>query len=80
MGDSGFTEFATHLANTYNYRMVKLLEDTEIPWYLREHYSESTNYYENDNIWKMVETLNWLSYSDKEKQALLDAELDDYFI
>lgn len=80
MGDSGFTEFATHLANIYNDRMVKLLEDTENPWYLREHYSESTNYYENDNIWKMVETLNWLSYSDKEKQALLDAELDDYFI
>ena len=80
MGDSGFTEFATHLANIYNDRMVKLLEDTENPWYLREHYSESTNYYENDNIWKMVETLNWLSYSDKEKQALLDSELDDYFI
>ena len=80
MGDSGFTEFATHLANIYNDRMVKLLEDTENPWYLREHYSESTKYYENDNIWKMVETLNWLSYSDKEKQALLDSELDDYFI
>tara|TARA_B100000674_G_C37201990_1_gene628758 strand:+ start:94 stop:276 length:183 start_codon:yes stop_codon:yes gene_type:complete len=54
------------------------LDNQETDIYLREHYAESPNYYGNQDEENMIETLIWLSHSDKEKKDILDKELDEY--
>ena len=79
MEDMAFREFADNLTKIYEERILKKLNNAKDPLYIREHYSESVNFYGNTNIWNMIETLNWLSYSDIEKKEILDNELDEYF-
>ena len=67
------------IKGTYESRIMRLLNDLYIPLYLREHYAESPNYYTNSTHEGMVETLNWLSYPDKDKKMYLDEELAEYF-
>ena len=71
--------FSESLAGTYQSRIMRLLNDLDTPMFLREHYAESPNYYTNSTLEGMVETLNWLSYSDKEKTIYLNEEIDEYF-
>ena len=68
-----------YLTGMYESRIMRLLNDMDIPLFLREHYSESPNYYTNSTPEGMVETLNWLSYSDKDKKIYLDGEMTEYF-
>ena len=72
-------DFADHMTTSYRKRMLEMLDDERLPLYLREHLSESSNYYTNINLYKMVDTLVWLTKSDVEKKALLDSELNEYF-
>ena len=44
-----------------------------------DFFNESPDYNENNSIIKMMETLAWLSYTDKIKKDLLDKELEEYF-
>ncbi len=44
-----------------------------------DFFNESPDYNENNSILSMMETLSWLSYSDKIKKELLDKELEEYF-
>ncbi len=44
-----------------------------------DFFNESPDYNENNSIIKMIETLSWLSYTDKIKKNLLDKELEEYF-
>ena len=74
-----FNDFADHVATSYRKRMLEMLDDERYPLYLREHFSESPNYYTNINLYKMVDTLVWLTKSDAEKTELLDTELNEYF-
>ena len=68
-----------YLTGIYESRIMRLLNDIDLPIFLREHYSESSNYYTNSTPEGMVETLNWLSYSDKDKKIYLDEEISEYF-
>lgn len=43
--------------------------------YMKDFYDESPDYHINN----MVNALIWFSYSDSEKNKILDEELDDYF-
>ena len=72
-------DFADHVTTSYRKRMLEMFDDERYPLYLREHLSESPNYYTNINLYKMVDTLVWLTKSDAEKTDLLDTELDEYF-
>ena len=71
--------FAEDLTATYQSRVMRLMNDHDNPMFLREHYAESPNYYTNSTLEGMVETLNWLSYPDKDKKMFLDEELAEYF-
>jgi hypothetical protein len=72
-------DFTDHVATTYRKRILEILDDDRLPLYLREHFSESPDYYANLNLYKMVDTLAWLTYSDNQKREILDRELDEYF-
>ena len=74
-----YDRFAGELTGTYQSRIMRLLNDLDNPMFLREHYSESPNYYTNFTLEGMVDTLNWLSYPDKDKKIYLDEELVEYF-
>ncbi len=71
--------FADHVTTSYRKRVLEMLDDERLPLYLREHLSESPNYYTNINLYKMVDTLVWLTKSDVVKRDILDTELDEYF-
>lgn len=43
--------------------------------YMKDFYEESPDYNTNN----MIDALIWLSYSDSEKNKILDNELEDYF-
>ena len=47
--------------------------------YMEDFYEESPDYYQNDSILSMMETLSWLSKSYDVKKELLDADLENYF-
>jgi len=76
MEDNQRLSLSKFLRTTYQERIMKLLNNQECDIYLREHYAESPNYYGNREEETMIQTLIWLSYSDQDKQRLLDQELD----
>ena len=43
--------------------------------YMKDFYEESPDYHINN----MFDSLIWISYSNTEKNKILDEELDDYF-
>ena len=57
----------------FNNRMEEISKNS--CYFMEEFYEESTNYHPNN----MFDTLIWLSYSDKEKENILDNELNEYF-
>ncbi len=67
------------LQNSYQKRIYQLLDSEDLPLFLREHYVESPNWYGNSSCKNMVQSLIWLSYTKKEKEELLNRELDQYF-
>ena len=63
-------------------RILRILQELEgeDSVYLREFYEESPHYVENNDFLSMINTLAWLSYSDKLKKKLLDKDLNNYFL
>ena len=67
------------LHEIYKERIMEILNDMDIPILEREFYSESSNWFQNNNFENMIETLVWLSRNNEEKKEILDEDLDDYF-
>ena len=68
-----------YLNDIYNKRIMDILNNQDIPILEREFYSESGNWYQNNDFENMIETLVWLSRTNEEKKEILNNELDDYF-
>jgi hypothetical protein len=68
-----------YLNDIYNKRIMEILNNQDIPILEREFYSESGNWYQNNDFENMIETLVWLSRNNEEKKEILNNELDDYF-
>tara|TARA_B100000575_G_C22904739_1_gene525711 strand:+ start:582 stop:800 length:219 start_codon:yes stop_codon:yes gene_type:complete len=68
-----------YLYQKYQQRIYQILDNDNIDLYLREHYSESPNWYTNDNIKDIIESILWMTYTDEEKTEILNNELNDYF-
>lgn len=68
-----------YLITKYREKMISILSNQELSLVEREFYSESSNWYSNENIMSMVDTLMWLTNNEKEKKDILDNELDEYF-
>ena len=67
------------LNDIYNKRIMEILNNQDIPILEREFYSESGNWFTNNDFENMIETLVWLSRNNEEKKEILNNELDDYF-
>ena len=65
-----------YLQAQYHQRISRILNNESIELYIREYYSESPNWKLNNDMENMINTLIWISYSDKEKKEILDEELD----
>ena len=76
--DTNTNSLSKFLITKYEEKIMGLLDNQETDIYLREHYAESPNYYGNQDEENMIETLIWLSHSDKDKKDILDKELDEY--
>jgi len=68
-----------YLITKYREKMISILSNQELSLVEREFYSESSNWYNNENIMSMIDTLMWLTNNEKEKKDILDNELDEYF-
>jgi hypothetical protein len=68
----------SYLTSRYEDRIMTLLNDESVPLYLREHYSESPNYYVNEDPSVMIETLIWLSLTETQKKDYLQSDLEVY--
>lgn len=80
--ENNLIEIQINLPNTENCKSVfinaiqKHVNNDESKY---DFFNESPDYNENNSIIKMMETLAWLSYTDKIKKDLLDKELEEYF-
>tara|TARA_B100000035_G_C20920074_1_gene518090 strand:- start:59 stop:286 length:228 start_codon:yes stop_codon:yes gene_type:complete len=68
-----------HLETKYKECIMKILENENISLVEREFYAESPNWYNNNDFKNIINTLVWLTYNDKEKENILNNELEDYF-
>ena len=59
--------------------MLEILNNHNLSIVEREFYSESANWYTNQDVNCMVDTLLWLTINHKQKKDILDEELDNYF-
>ncbi len=75
---SEYDNIYQYLIQTYKERMNSVLDNQETPLFLREFYSESPNWYTNQNIYDLIDTLSWLSYTDQEKEERLNEEIEEY--
>ena len=67
------------LHDIYRERIMEILNNQDIPILEREFYSESGNWYQNNDFQDMIDTLVWLSRNNEEKKEILNEDLDDYF-
>ena len=67
------------LHDIYKERIMEILNDMDIPILEREFYSESSNWFQNNDFENMIHTLVWLTRTNEEKKAILNEDLDDYF-
>jgi hypothetical protein len=68
-----------YLNDIYNKRIMEILNNQDIPILEREFYSESGNWFQNNDFENMINTLIWLSRNKEEKKEILNEDLDDYF-
>lgn len=67
------------LQDIYRERIMEILNNLDIPILEREFYSESGNWFQNNDYENMIHTLVWLTRTNKEKKEILDEDLNDYF-
>lgn len=73
------TEEYITLHGIYRERIMEILNDMDIPILEREFYSESGNWFQNNDYENMIHTLVWLTRNNEEKKEILDEDLNDYF-
>mgnify|MGYP003336212193 FL=1 len=73
------TEEYITLQDIYRERIMEILNNLDIPILEREFYSESGNWYQNNDFENMIHTLVWLTRTNEEKKEILDEDLNDYF-
>jgi hypothetical protein len=68
------------ITERFSKTIMSLLENQETEVYLREHYVDSPSYFANDHssLQGMLETMLWLTRSDKDKREILDKGLEEY--
>jgi len=69
-----------YLQTCYRDKMIKMLNNQNISYIDREFYAESPNWYTNQDMKSMIDTLVWLKYTDEEKKEILDNDIDEYFM
>ena len=74
-----YQTFSLEMIRVFHNRVQEKIVDENIPDFMRDLYTESPFYLENDSLKGMLETFAWMSLSDKEKINILDADLDAYF-
>ena len=72
-------EVYTHLIQSYKEKIESVLSNQDTPLFLREFYVESPNWYTNQNVYHLIDTLVWLTYTDQEKEDKLNDEIEEYF-
>ena len=72
-------EVYTHLIQSYKEKIESVLSNQDTPLFLREFYVESPNWYTNQNVYHLIDTLVWLTYTDQEKEDKLNEEIEIYF-
>ena len=68
-----------HLVQCYSERINTLLDNRDVPIFLREFYSESPNWYTNQDILNVIDTFYWMSHTEQEKEDILNNDLQNYF-
>ena len=68
-----------YLIHSYKGKIESVLNNQDTELFLREFYAESPNWYTNQNIYHLIDTLIWLTYSDKEKEEKLTMDIETYF-
>lgn len=74
-----YQTFSLEMIRVFHNRVQEKIVDEDIPDFMRDLYTESPIYLENDSLKGMLETFSWMSLSDKEKRAILDDDIDAYF-
>lgn len=74
-----YQTFSLEMIRVFHNRVQEKIVDEDIPDFMRDLYTESPTYLENDSLKGMLETFSWMSLSDKEKRGILDDDLDTYF-
>ena len=74
-----YQTFSLEMIRVFHNRVQEKIVDEDIPDFMRDLYTESPTYLENDSLKGMLETFSWMSLSDKEKRAILDDDIDTYF-
>ena len=71
------SECIYYLQANYYQRISQVINNEPLS-YMKEHYSESPNWMLNKDNINIVDTLIWLTFSEKGKKEKLNDELDDY--
>ena len=71
--------YLVYLQTSYKNKILDILNDQNLSLVEREFYAESSNWYTNQDPKSMIDTLLWLTNTEKEKKTKLDDELSEYF-
>ena len=74
-----YQTFSLEMIRIFHNRVQEKIVDENNPDFMRDLYTESPTYLENDSLKGMLKTFSWMSLSDKEKRDNLDNDLDAYF-
>jgi len=69
-----------YLQTSYKNKIMEILNNQDIHFVTREFYAESANWYTNEDMKSMIDTLVWLSYTEQEKKDILNKDIDNYFL
>ena len=68
-----------YLQKSYKTKILSILNNQDIPFVTREFYTESPNWYMNEDMKSMIDTLVWLTYTEQEKKDILNKNIEEYF-
>ena len=71
--------YLVYLQTSYKNKILDILNNQNLSLVEREFYAESSNWYTNQDPKSMIDTLLWLTNTEKEKKTKLDDELSEYF-
>lgn len=81
--EKGLEKIQNNIPNVNNCKEVffqtimNLMNNSED--FMKDFYEESPDYFTNESILSMMQTLSWLSYPDNIKKDILDKDLENYF-